>query len=242
MKFLLYEQKKIFSGSALKLIAVITMLIDHTAHILLSNIPSMTEVFLKTSYFHFSIYSLLRVVGRIAFPIYGFLLVEGFTHTHDRKKYALNLLLFALLSEIPWNLEHSGTWQYENQNVFFTLFLGLLCMICYEYYQKAPWKQLLCLLGISLIALLLKADYGLKGVGFLFVMYLLRDMPIPQAIVSCSMLNYPIGCLLAYIPMNLYNHQRGFIQGKFWKYAFYAFYPVHMLILYYIKLSVFGYT
>ena len=218
------------------------MLIDHTAHILLENIPEVVKVFWETPYFNVSVYFLLRMIGRIAFPLYGFLLTEGFLHTHDKKKYAMNLFFFAVISEIPWNLEHSGTWFYSGQNVFFTLFLGLLCMICYENYSHSPEKLLSSLLVISFVALVLNADYGLRGVGFLFLLYLLRNQPVLQAIVPCSILNQPAACMLAFIPVSLYNQERGFIQGKFWKYAFYAIYPVHMLILFYLKLSLFGYA
>ncbi len=241
----LQEKKKPFSGSTLKLIAVITMLIDHTAHVLLEKIPFFTQTLIKLFDDDISFYMLFRTIGRMAFPIYAFLLTEGFLHTHDRKKYALNLFIFALISEIPWNLEHCGKISYEKQNVFFTLFLGLLCMMIYETYQENHKKQLLYLLAVAFGAMLLNADYGLKGVGFIFAMYLLREKKIPQMFVSSAFLSgnffYTSGVMLAFLPINLYNQERGFIRGKLWKYAFYAFYPVHMLILYYIKLSVWGY-
>ena len=139
------ESKKMLSGSALKLIAVITMLVDHTACFLLVSVPIFNKkLVINSTPYDFSFYIFLRAVGRLAFPIYAFLLTEGFQHTHDRKKYALNLLGFALISEIPWNLLHGGTMHYKTQNVFFTLFLGLLCMIIYETYQQDLKKQLLC--------------------------------------------------------------------------------------------------
>lgn len=233
------EKKKPLSGSILKLIAVITMLIDHSHHVL-DNIPGFRRVFWNINpEYQVSAYLLFRTVGRIAFPIYAFLLTEGFQHTHDRKKYASNLFLFALISEIPWNLLHGGSVFYKSQNVFFTLFLGLLCMIVYETYQQEHKKQLLYLIIIAVIAVFLNADYGLKGVGFIFAMYLLREKKIPQMLVSTAFLSghifYTFGVMSAFIPINLYNHERGFIRGKFWKYAFYAFYPVHMLLLYFLK-------
>lgn len=237
------KKYKIFSGSALKLLACVTMLIDHVTHVLLINIPECKEVFFQIEAYNiqFSIYTIGRYIGRIAFPIYAFLLTEGFQHTHNRKKYALNLLLFALISEIPWNLEHTGTVCYNQQNVFFTLLLGLLCMICYEKFQHDFKKQLICLLGLSAIALFARADYGFKGMAFIFLLYLLREKKIPQAIIGASMLSYPIASGLAFVPINLYNYNRGFIHGKFAKYCFYAFYPVHMFVLYLIKLKLYSY-
>jgi len=235
------EKKKIFSGSALKLIAVITMLIDHVAHFLFAQMPFMMETRFHALGYDISFYLICRLIGRIAFPIYCFLITEGFQHTHDRRKYALNLFIFALISEIPWNLAHGGTLFYKSQNVFFTLFLGLMCLIVYESYQDDRKKQLSYLLVLSLIALLLKADYGFKGMGLVFLLNLLRDKPIPRAIIGSSMLSNPAAAIVAFIPISYYNHERGFIQGKTAKYLFYAFYPVHMLILYLIKLSVWGY-
>ena len=235
----LQEKKKPLSGSVLKLIAVITMLIDHSYHVL-DKFPGFRHVFWKiNAEYQVSFYLLCRTVGRIAFPLYAFLLTEGFRHTHDRKKYALNLFIFALISEIPWNLLLGGKIFYEKQNVFFTLFLGLLCMTVYEHYRENLKKQLCFLLIIAVTAMFLNADYGLKGVGFIFAMYLLREKKVPQMFVSSAFLSgnifYTFGVMSAFLPINLYNQERGFIRGKFWKYAFYAFYPVHMLILYLIQ-------
>ena len=237
------ESKKPLSGSALKLIAIITMLIDHTAYFLLSSEPFFNKKLVINSVpYDLTLLILFRAIGRIAFPIYAFLLTEGFQHTHDRKKYAFNLLGFALISEIPWNLIHGGKLLYKSQNVFFTLFLGLLCMIIYETYQKDFKKPMLCFSGVAVLGMFLNADYGLKGVGFIFAMYLLKEKKIIQAFISvCFLANtipYTIGVMCAFLPINLYNHERGFIKGKFWKYAFYAFYPVHMLILYFIKIHL----
>ena len=121
------QKYKVFSGSALKMIAVVTMLIDHVGHILLSQYPLAVDVWCEIGEEQISLYWIFRTIGRTAFPIYCFLLTEGYIHTHDRKKYGLNLLVFALISEIPWNLEHVGKIAYpDKQNVFFTLFLGYI--------------------------------------------------------------------------------------------------------------------
>ena len=92
----------------LKWIAVITMIIDHTGAVLFPD----DMVF--------------RYIGRIAFPIFCFLLVEGFFHTRDVRKYMLRLGLFALISEIPYDLAFRDTvLEFEHQNVFFALLLGV---------------------------------------------------------------------------------------------------------------------
>ena len=94
---------QILSGSMLKVIACIAMLIDHTGAIVLSQYqPALTNLFYINGR-GISAYRIVRDIGRCAFPIFCFLIVEGFLHTHDRRKYGRNLLLFALISEIPWN-------------------------------------------------------------------------------------------------------------------------------------------
>ena len=101
---------QILSGSMLKLLACIAMLIDHTGAIILSHYPpALTELFYINGK-GITFYRIVRDIGRCAFPIFCFLIVEGFLHTHDRRKYGRNLLLFALISEIPWNFMFAMTW------------------------------------------------------------------------------------------------------------------------------------
>lgn len=227
------EKFQILSGSALKLIAIITMLIDHTGSILLSEYPpALTPLFYLNGR-AFSLYRISRDIGRAAFPIFCFLLVEGFLHTRNRKKYGLNLFLFACISEIPWNFMHSNTWFYEKQNVFFTLLLGYLAFCAIEYFQENPLLQTLCvlaLLGLSSIRIV-NADYGWKGYVFLLIMYWLRNEKPAQAVIGSTWLYYEWKACFAFISINLYNGKRGFIRGKAAKYFFYAFYPVHITVL-----------
>ena len=113
---------RILSGSVLKLIAVFSMLVDHTAAALLYS-PSLPPLFQIGSH-PITLYSLMRGFGRLAFPLYCFLLVEGFSHTKNALRYGKRLLFFALISEIPWNLAFHNSLFYRKQNVYFTLFLG----------------------------------------------------------------------------------------------------------------------
>jgi hypothetical protein len=140
------------SGSTLKLIAIITMLIDHTAAVVLEKIivageSSNTIAYDSVLYF---IYVLMRMIGRLAFPIFCFLLVEGFLHTRSVRKYAIRLAAFALISEIPFDLALFGEPFYFNyQNVFFTLLIGLLVMIGFKFIsEKAADKKWLTILAI----------------------------------------------------------------------------------------------
>lgn len=224
-------QLQILSGSALKTIAVISMLIDHIGANILRNMNSaQMPLFLHGP----SLYRISRDIGRIAMPIYVFLLVEGAMHTRNRFKYGMNLLIFALLSELPWNLVHSGTMKYEKQNVYFTLLLGYLAICCIDKFQEQQWIQLILILALLYISNKLNADYGWKGYVFILIMYWFRYEKVAQAIGGSCWLVFEWKACFAFLPINMYNGERGYIKGNL-KYIFYLFYPVHLLILYYVK-------
>ena len=226
------EKFQILDGGTLKLIACISMLIDHAAVCLLQNmilIPSAPLWSLGTDNLY-KLYLILRVVGRIAFPIYAFLLVEGFTHTKDRKKYALRLLIFAIISEIPFDLCIFNKMIYlRHNNAFFTLLLGLLALWTWEQFKNRLFIQLpVCALLIC-TARFFHTDYGWRGVLLIFILYMLRTWRIPQIAVGLiPMVRKLPSVLLGYIPLLFYNGNR----GKQRKYFFYAFYPAHLLLLY----------
>lgn len=232
---------KCLSGSALKLLAVISMLADHIAAVLLVNSPLML---LDLGRVHVKLSDALHFFGRLAFPIFCFLLVEGFLHSHDRRRYALRLLLFALLSELPWNLCFGMKLLYKQQNVFFTLLLGFLALWTLERLEQRrgrPEYNALALLTLALFSFFLRADYGNRGFALILTLYLLRERPLPQAVLGSCVLNNGWKAGLAFIPINLYNGQRGFIRGKLLQWAFYAFYPLHLTLLYLIRKKMFGY-
>ena len=231
-KSIIPEKAKVLSGSVLKTIALVCMLIDHTAYFM----PKLfSKVLFTNSTGAKTVYWLMRRIGRLAFPIYCFLLVEGFLHTKDRKKYALRLLVFAVISEIPWNLGHAHRlFFFSSQNVFFTLFLGLCGMWVHEYFREDRLKQVIALIALLAVSLFLNADYGMSGFGFIMMMYALRNEKLLQAAVGCCFLSSTWFAGLAFIPINLYNGERGFIKSKLLQYAYYAIYPVHLFILYLI--------
>ncbi len=233
---LIPDKFKILSGSALKLIAVLSMLIDHTAMALLKDSNILLFSFLGHKFF---LYDIMRDIGRLAFPIFVFLLTEGFLHTKNRTKYGLNLFVFALISEIPWNLLHQGTViGLGSMNVFFTLLFGYLGIWAMEYFKDRKDRMLFSLLGLLILSVIVDADYGCNGYGFILLLYVLRENKILQAVIGSCFLNSRWIAGFSFIPINLYNGERGFIKGKAAKYAFYAIYPVHMLILYWIKVSL----
>lgn len=231
---------RVLSGSALKLIAVATMLIDHIAgHLMKDDKTVVLSLFGKS----LTRYTLLRYIGRLAFPIYAFLLVEGFLHTRSKKRYAGRLALFALLSELPWNLLHGGNWHNWSQSVMVTLLLGFLGMCALERLESAERDRkrwALALLGLLAASVLFKADYGCSGFGFILMLYLFRSRPLYQSVLGSCILSSRWIAGLAFIPISLYNGKRGLIKSRVLSLLFYAFYPVHMLILYFIKYDVFG--
>ena len=175
--------KKCLPGSALKWIACVTMLIDHAAACLL--LRGYLKLHPLTPQIKV-IYYVLRGIGRLAFPIYVFLLVEGFLHTRSRVKYAVRLFVFAVLSEIPFDIARGSFWDPKHQNVFCTLFLGFMVMLLIdritdgELCHAPAVKRILCAAAaaaLSAAAWRMHTDYGAYGVALITVYYVLYAKP-----------------------------------------------------------------
>lgn len=187
--------------------------------------------------FLFPQYLGFRIIGRIAFPIYTFLIAEGFCHTRDVRKYMLRLGAFALISEIPFDLAATGkALEFTHQNVFFTLFLGVVLLYLYtSQYNKAARIGSIVLLLLA--ADFLRTDYGAWGVLMIFCFYIFRENMFGK-VVSVSLINLvAFGSLqsyaaLALLPICLYNGEK----GRSMKYFFYIMYPAHLLVLYLIRI------
>ncbi len=231
-----YESKPFggISGSTLKMIAIITMLIDHTGatvirtiarHPVILSDPALAMRWAK-------IYQCSRDIGRVAFPIFCFLIVEGFLHTRSPRKYAGRLFLFALISEIPFDIALKGSWYYPgSQNVYFTLLFGLLVLMGLQYFRERPYLGLPVMAAGMYAAHLLTTDYSYKGVFLIIILYLLRFTRIYQCIGGAAAVTWELPAPLAFIPVWFYNGKR----GRQMKYFFYWFYPVHLMILYVLK-------
>ncbi len=218
------------SGSILKLVAMISMLIDHISSFILSGYSTFSEPFLTLAGKGISVVWIGRTVGRLAFPIYCFLLVEGFIYTKSRKKYGLRLFIFALISELPWNFVHTGGLLCSTQNVMFTLLFGYLALCALNLFSEEKLKQLALLVALFFVCCFGKTDYGVKGLGLILILFFLRNENVLKGIVGTCMLGN-IRALPAFIPIGFYNGKRGFMKGSFAKYAAYLFYPVHLLLL-----------
>lgn len=235
----------VFSGSTLKYLALFTMLIDHIGAVILEkgviaayNQQLPTALSYETSLFCSHVNHIIRQIGRISFPIFCFLLVEGFFHTSNKKKYALRLALFALLSEIPFDLGFSGCiLEFSYQNVMFTLLLGFLTIWAMEKMREKHPRLFVLPAGAGLfLSYFLHTDYSWKGITLILILYLFYYYPLEKTIAGCiSLLWEPMACF-AFIPLNMYSHQK----GQSMKYFFYLFYPVHLLLLFFIRYWIFG--
>lgn len=221
------------SAAVLKWIAVVTMLIDHFA----------VAVYWQMAGRDYNVYYVLRKVGRIAFPIYCFLLVEGFFHTRNVAKYLRNCFLFAVISEIPFDMAIFGRVVYpQGQNVYFTLCIGLCALIILDKF-RARYEMQYILLKLAVIVMaayageILDVDYHWKGVLFIIMFYYVRNMQewIRNLAVLCAFA-YEITAPLALIPIHFYNGRR----GRQMKYLFYAIYPLHLLLFGLIRFYLMG--
>lgn len=233
------------SGSTIKIIAVAAMLIDHTAAVILERQMTVGG-YLQNNSINldgiglYIVYLVMRLIGRLGFPIFCFLLVEGFQRTRNVKKYALRLGIFALVSEIPFDFAFCGKAYYPTyQNVYFTLFFGLLALWGIDYVGKRELpkaaKVILCVAVAGLCmgaAHFLRTDYAAMGVLTIIVMYVFRKKKVICMLAGCIVLTImsrtEITAFFALIPIALYNGSRGLKM----KYFFYGFYPVHLALLY----------
>ena len=178
---------------------------------------------------------MLRYIGRLAFPIFCFLAVEGFLHTHDVKKYVRRLLLFGLLSEVPYDLAFFRTpFAPQHQNVYWTLALGVLAMAGLKRFEKENglpgWQGLMWAGGCAALALAVNTDYHAIGVLIICTLYLTRADRKRQCLAGALLFLFELTAPLAFVLVWFYNGQRGacsLLQKK----AFYWFYPVHLLVL-----------
>jgi hypothetical protein len=216
------------SREALKWIAVATMTVDHVGAIFYPN------------------YVVLRIIGRISFPLFSYLAALGIETTRNVKKYFIRLLLFGLVSQVPFYLA-IGSGIFEHLNIFFTLSFGILFILFLE--KRSLWFV------IPILVSFLNFDYGVYGILLIGSMHILikdKETGI-AAIVLLNLLflfqwSLQIFSLLA-LPIILL-HYSGFLKkaneskGKtaypVWrKYFFYVYYPLHLALLYLIKLYYF---
>lgn len=228
-------KKKMLSQEALKIIACVTMFIDHFGHAIVPclPIPNMETV-----------YYICRCIGRIAFPIYCFLLCEGMAKTRDPGKYILRLGIGMLLSELPFDILFKGGFSWESQSVMVTLTLGAVMLLCMQKTEKKGLKLLL-VLPFALLAQFAKCDYGAGGIVMIAVFVLFNRLSLQTAalflvnwqllpsaaiIVFGTVVIIQLLATFAMVPIALYSGRK-LTHNKAIQWGFYLFYPVHLLIL-----------
>lgn len=224
------------SGSALKIIAVLSMLCDHCAYYLMEHgTPA---------------YEILRCFGRIAFPVFAFLIAEGFANTGNRIRYLLTILGFAVISEVPWYLLNGAD---GSHNVMFTLALGVVALAVFDRLCEHGPICFVAVMLVASLAWLTGADYEWQGVVMIVIFYILRSQTIepwqprnkinfPAQSLRQVIFAFPImatygltGAILTSVIIFLYDGTRGCIKGAVAKYSFYAFYPLHLVLIYLIR-------
>lgn len=223
-------KNKGLSQEALKIIACLTMLIDHIGAVL---VPVMG----------------LRIIGRMAFPIYCFLLAEGMARTRDVKKYGLRLAIGAVLAEIPFDLALFGGITWMHQSVMLTLLLGFFMTL---WINRTERGKLVPVIVFAVAAELLSVDYGCYGIMMiaLFVMSRERkDRVAMQAMVLLAICWFMGGvgwqfgniyipvqmcAVAAMVPIGLYSGRKVTVS-KAIQWGFYLFYPVHLAALWLIR-------
>ena len=238
------KKLKCINALELKVLAMALMLCDHMWATVLPDIGWISNL------------------GRLAFPIFAFQIVEGFYQTHDRKKYIQRMLVFALISEIPFDLMTSGVWFFPfHQNVMVTFLIGLLMLSWIERVRGTIWKYILvsavCAALSIVLGNVLMADYFQFGLLTVLLFYWTRNWKYGWVVQLAGMIwihGIYMGSLeltmhlfgqtfiipqqglavLSLIPIWMYNGKQGY-HSKPVQYACYAFYPVHMLILYFLR-------
>lgn len=222
------------SGATLKHMAMICMLADHVNKAILFPL-----VIKGTAPWLVGLHGVFNVIGRFAFPIYFFLLVEGFYNTRNRWKYLRNLAFFALISEIPFNLFIGMDWRHSGaQNIYFTLALALCVIWATEAVRRRTKYWLLIMVPVVITGCVIaeygRIDYGSLGVLIPLAFYLFRSKPLAASVAGYLMIAEEVWSLPSFLLTCLYNGQR----GRQCKWLNYWFYPMHLLLIGIIRQAV----
>ena len=215
----------------LKLFAMFSMIFDHIGLMFMQNNDSL--------------YSVFRMIGRLAFPIFAFQLAIGYYHSKNKEKHIVRMLIFAFLSQLPyWFYIQTAIPGYKHcLNIGFTFLLALLGMYIIDNLDNLIYK-ILALIGVLILSSILPVDYGIVGVILCISFYIFRNhtylnlisaggIIALKVIIEQDLMKYAM--VYALLPIYLYNGKKGF-DNKFAKYLFYIFYPAHLLLFAVIKL------
>lgn len=258
-KSIVIDDNRLLTGNFLKLIAIVAMLIDHIGHTIIwklyleacivDGVHIMGDIIPNKAKKLYLIYIIMRSIGRIVFPIFSFMLVQGFLHTSNLKKYGLRILIFALISEIPYDLAMSNSIvDFGNQNVLWTLLIALIMIYGIKNLEKQTVSKripltILYILVAMIITFFINSDCGFGGILFIAGLYIFRNKFMWQFVTGVISLiimafNFMWIQLFGTASFILFRNYNDAV-GKGNKYLFYIFYPFHLLILGLIGILVF---
>ena len=224
------KRLQVLNGAQLKYMAFLSMLLDHVNNAMIT--PYLDG---KGPLLHVS--NVLSILGRVAFPLFMFFLVEGFFKTRSRKKYLINLLIFAILSEVPFDLFTSRELFNKNwNNMMFTLALSLATIWIVDEMKgrlakksKALWYgvSVLVMAFMCAVAMFFSLDYDYHAIIVAYLFYLFYEKPLYGAALGYLSIIKELYSVLGFAATLTYNGER----GKQYKWLNYAFYPAHLLIL-----------
>ena len=237
-----------FSHNFLTVVAMVSMLLDHTALTLIRNGKLYgfdvdlynNAIMLEDAKLWIILYNVMRIIGRLSFPLFAFLLVEGFRKTSNLFKYFLRLLLLAFISEIPYDLmvfnEFLTMKCFAIQNVVFTYVIALLMLTCIRLINGLPsFLTIFIAAFAAFIAKVLRTDYAIEGIILIYVFYMFRfDLNIKCILALIitflmSIEHYYGAAIFSVFFIYFYDGKKGYVDiGR----IAYFFYPLHMLLLY----------
>ena len=226
---------RFIDGTMLKIIAMISMIFDHVGDMFFTDLLWP------------------RMIGRLAMPLFSFCIAEGYSHTRDKNKYLSRMFIFALVSEVPFDLAFTGKVDLAHQNIMLTYFISILSLVLFDLIRGKRSEEtgkyrvgrtilgIIEVIGMAGVALLVAADYTVFAVISVFLFYVLKDTKsvIRDAsgvgfLAVTRTMGFYCTTGLSIIPLLLYNGKKG--RGLKW--LFYVFYPGHLLVLYLIKMMI----
>lgn len=237
---------KKLNGNQLKVIAMIAMLIDHLVYVIFPNYPTDWWIIL------------LHIVGRLAAPIFWFFIAEGYTHTKNVKKYAIRLLIFAVISHFAHNFAFGipfipfKTSVFNQTSVIWSLFWGLIAIVLMDKAKLPKWQK--TLIFFVILAVSFCADWSCIAVLAIFAIWdnrgnFKRQMTFMMiwvamyAVIFAIFINPTYGIIQLFVALTIpllysYNGEKG--KCKSLKYIFYIFYPLHLIICGIIRIALHG--
>lgn len=224
----MYSSQRTFSSEDLKRIAMLAMVTDHIGAVCIERTPLISVENWKI------VDTVCRLTGRLAFPLFAFLLLQGFIYTRSRTRYLTRLFLLGLVSEIPFDLAVSGGLDFSRQNTCLLLAFGLGLLILME---KVPrWGQLLLALAAMAVSWVLRLDYSFMGILLICLLYWFQGDRRKQCTAGVLATIYELTAALAFFFVARYNGRAG--EKRIPRPVWYLFYPVHLLVLYGVSLLI----